>query len=162
MHKSEWLKKNKAFENNGNVARGSVRAPRESFSVFFANLHPAVGTYGRKVFGARFEGECAFVTQLTAARRRQGAVCRAVTQWRACALPALGSTRCRPLKTAYRYLVTLLTKTFDFRHMSVVETCRYEGVTYLCSGESDRIISPFRILSDVHLPLTSIFLSNSG
>lgn len=51
----------------------------------FSSLH-GVCAHREKVFGEASRGECAFVTQFTAARLRQVAARTRVAQWRACAL----------------------------------------------------------------------------
>lgn len=51
-------------------------------------VSPYRRAHGAEVFSVASEGECAFVTQLTATRVRQGAARCLVAQWRACAVLA--------------------------------------------------------------------------
>lgn len=76
-------------------------------------VSPYRRAHGAEVFSVASEGECAFVTQLTATRIRQGAARCLVAQWRACAVPASAahhySVVCFILNHIHIYCLALIT-----------------------------------------------------
>lgn len=66
--------------------KGRTARTAANFYIILRFSIPKARTGWAKVFSVASEGKCAFVTQFTAARVRQGAARRLVAQWRACAL----------------------------------------------------------------------------
>lgn len=77
---------------------GTKKRGRGKVLYRFSSLH-CEAAHREKVFGEASRGECAFVTQFTAARVRQGAARTRVAQWRACAVRPPPPPTARPRRS---------------------------------------------------------------